>query len=191
MGNACRRRRGRPARASDAERVVDEAFGGRGEAADERGVVRLERGEGALFGDGARREALLVEADERDAHGGRVGDDEPLARETRRAVQLDDANVGVARRLPVRLAEDVDALRDVGDAHVSVDDRLHPRQPLEASVEAPAAVRPEQHRVLDEQAQVFERRHLRPEAEGRALLEVAARDVCDRPEVFDTTAGGG
>jgi hypothetical protein len=35
-------------------------------------------------------------------------------------------------------------------------------------------VRPQQHRVLDEQAQVFERGYLRAEAEGRALVEVAA-----------------
>jgi hypothetical protein len=52
-------------------------------------------------------------------------------------------------------------------------------------------VRPEQHGVLDEQAQVFERGHLRAEAEGRALLEVAPRDVRDRAEVSDPAAGRG
>src|SRR2546423_4519654 len=66
--------------ASGAQRVVYETLGGGGEEAYERGVVRLECAEGTLF-EHRLREAFLVEADERDAQGGRVGDDEPLARE--------------------------------------------------------------------------------------------------------------
>src|SRR5436190_19274868 len=68
--------------ASGAERVVNQTLGGGGELVDERGVVRLERGEGALFEDG-HGEAILVVADERDTERGRVGDDEPLAGEAR------------------------------------------------------------------------------------------------------------
>src|SRR5437588_12136369 len=93
-------------RESGAERVVNQTLGGGGERLDERGVVRLEGAEGALFKDG-HGEAVLVNADERDAERRRVGDDEPLAREAEAAVELDDAQVGVARGLPVRLAEDI------------------------------------------------------------------------------------
>jgi hypothetical protein len=112
------------------------------------------------------------------------------AREPHVAAQADDAEVRVARRLPVRLAEDVNALGHVGDPHVAVNDRLHVRQALEAGVEATAAVRPQEQSVLDHQAEVFEAGNRRAEAEGRALLEVAARDERDRTQVFDTLARG-
>src|SRR5918994_1609023 len=120
---------------SDGEGVVDQRFGGGGEAREDFGVAGLEGAEGAFFEDGGR-EAVFVHADERAAQGRRVGDDEPLAREPRALGKFDDAHVGVARRAPVRLAEDVDALGDVGDAHVAVNDALHPRELLEAGVQS-------------------------------------------------------
>ena len=46
------------------ERVVHEALGRRGQAADNCGVVCLEGGEDALFRDGASVEALFDNADE-------------------------------------------------------------------------------------------------------------------------------
>src|SRR5947209_8922420 len=176
--------------ASSPQRIVNQTLGGGGKASDERWVVRLECAEGALFED-CLREAFLVEADERDAQGGRVGDDEPLARESLVGAQSDGAQVGVARRLPVRLAEDVDALGDVGDTHVAINDRLHARELFEADVEPTAAVRAQQERVLDEQAEVFEAGHFGAEAEGRALVEVAQGDLSDRAKVFDPFADGG
>src|SRR5262245_53789799 len=116
-------------------------------------------------------------------------DYKPLARQPKILIQRDEPDIRMSRRSPIVLSKQVNRLRHVRDAHVTIDDRLQRRKLPNARVNPSRAICSEENRVFDHQAAVLD-------GSGGGVtdkafaLEVASRKARNFAYVLDALSAG-